>query len=373
VIASPPFGRLRIGVVVIALVVGAMGLLAFKLSSQPPLVDFMAMWNGGRIAGAAPARLYDFVSNEPARSWMLRWPFPYPPSALLVFGPLGRLPLWAAGVVWMSVSAALFSLAWLPLFPRRPALAAALIWLAPGAVWAALSGQSAFLIGAMAIAATARLDRQPRLAGLLLGLAMAIKPTTLLMAPLALLAGRRWSALWAMAVAGLVAVALSALLYGPTTWSNWIAVAPAFLSHVIADPRFNTGIIAPTGLAAQFGFSGWAMTAWRAGFAAIGGAIVWRTFRKTSALAPRLTALIGASLLASPYAMNYETTLLAPGAVLALLTAPDRNAQGVALAAYIALAVAGFPGVSPYALLVFLALSLWRLPSEQAVEPLATS
>ncbi len=103
---------------------------------------------------------------------------------------------------------------------------------------------------------------------------------------------------------------------------------------------------------------GLGLTLWRAAFALIALALAIAVFRRTGALAPRLAALFGASLLASPYAMTYETTLLAPGAVLALLAAPDRRAGIMAAAAFAALALAGFPPFSAAAFLIFLALAL---------------
>jgi hypothetical protein len=362
--AGPSLQRAAIGLILASLAAVAARMLTFKLSSQPALIDFLAMWTGGRMANVDPAHIYDAAAIDRAQVWLLGAaahyrPFPYPPSALLVFGPLARLPFWTAGAVWMGLTASMFAAAALSVIPRRRVLAIALIGLTPGAVWAALSGQCAFLIGALAIASTAMLDRRPWLAGALLGLAAAFKPTVLIMAPIALLAGGHWRSVIAAGIAGCAAIAVSAAAYGTPPWIDWIATAPAYLANITASPRYQTSIVSPTGLAAQIGLTGWAMTAWRAGFAAMGGAVAWRVFQRTGDLAPRLTALFGASLLASPYVMNYETTLLAPGAVMALLAAPDRRAQIFGALAFIALAVAGLPVVSAGALIVFLGLSLW--------------
>ena len=338
-------------------------LAIFKLATQPPFIDFLTLWTGGRIANAEPGRLYDFAAIDRAQAWLLGAaahdrPFPYPPSTLLVFGPLGRLPFWTASAVWMTLTVAAYGFVALRLAPRRRLLAAALIAVLPGAVWAALSGQCAFLVGALAIGAMTLFDRRPLLAGVLLGLAAAFKPTVLLMAPVALAAGGYWKTMIAAGVAGLAAITLSVLSYGAQPWLDWLKTAPAYLAHITSNPRFYTSIITPMGLAAQLRLKGWALTGWRMGFAVAGVALAALIFRRPLPLAPRLTALFGASLLASPYAMNYETVLLAPGAVLALMTAPGDRARILALCAYIALAVAGFPVVSAAALLIFLTLSL---------------
>ena len=143
-------------------------LITFKLSSQPLFIDFLAMWTGGRIANADPARLYDFAAVDRAQAWLLGAaahdrPFPYPPSALAVFGPLARLPFWTAGALWMTLTLAAYGLVATRLPPRQSWLGAALIALAPGVVWAAISGQCVFLIGALAIGAVTLLDRRPLL------------------------------------------------------------------------------------------------------------------------------------------------------------------------------------------------------------------
>ena len=97
-----PLGRaydLLLALVLSVLVLVAGELLSFKLRHQPPLIDFLTMWTGGAIANADPRSLYDFARIDDAQAWLLGArahdrPFPYPPSALLVFAPLARLPFW---------------------------------------------------------------------------------------------------------------------------------------------------------------------------------------------------------------------------------------------------------------------------------------
>lgn len=333
-------------------------LLVFKLSAQPLCIDFLAMWTGGRMTNP-----YDVAAVDHAQAWLLGAaahdrPFPYPPSALLVFGPLGRLPFWTASAVWMTVTLAAFALVALLLLPgRQRLLGAALLAVLPGVVWAALSGQISFLIGALAIGGVALLDRRPLLAGALLGVAAAFKPTVLLLAPVALIAGGHWRALAGAMLGGLATIAASVLAYGLAPWLAWIAGASGYLAHITGNPRFFTSIITPMGLAAQLGLKGWVLTVWRLAFTAAGLAVAILVFRRKPPLATRLTALIGASLLASPYAMNYETVLLAPGAVLAVVESRGRITD---LAAYVALALAGLPVISPIAFLIYILLALNR-------------
>ena len=339
-------------------------LTVFKLRTQPLFVDFLAMWTGGRMANAAPARLYDFAATDRAQAWLLGAaahdrPFPYPPSSLLVFSPLGRLDFWIAATLWTGLTLAAFACVTAARLPtRRRAVGVALVLLTPGAVWAAISGQVSFFVGALVVGGMAMLERRPWLAGACLGVAAAFKPTVLLMAPVALIAGGHWRAMLGAALAGLAVVGLSVAVFGLGPWQAWIAAEPAFADHIIHNPRYFTGIITPTGLALQLGLTGWSGVAWRVGFAVVGVVMAVVVFRRTTDLAPRLTALIGGGLLISPYVMTYETALLAPGAVLAVLTATGARPRIVAALAFVALAVAGFPNVGAGALLVFLALSM---------------
>jgi Glycosyltransferase family 87 len=148
---------------VVALAVVAVRLTTFKLDRQPLFVDFLTMWTGGRMARVDLPRLYDFAAIDRAQAWLLGAaardrPFPYPPSALLVFEPLGRLPFWAAAWIWISLTVAAFAFVALKLLPRRRGLGACLIAFSPGVVWAAISGQCAFLLAALAIAGWRSLD-----------------------------------------------------------------------------------------------------------------------------------------------------------------------------------------------------------------------
>lgn len=356
------------------LAIGAIYMVAFKLSDQPPFVDFLSAWTGGRMANTHPAQLYDFAAVNRAQAWLLGGAthgreFPYPPSALVLYGPLARLPFWPAAVAWTGLTMAAFAWAAARLLPRERLAGVALILLSPAAVWAALSGQITFLIGAMAITSVTQLRRRPLLAGLLLGAAAAVKPTVLLVAPFALLAGGHWRAFWAAGVAAATLIAVSTIAYGPAVWLAWIAAAPRFALHIATDPVFNSSVITPTGLAGLLGLTGWPMMALRVICAGLGVAVAAVVFRRTGAAGPRLTALFGGSLLAAPYAMNYEAALLAPGAVAVLLAAPAGRQRRLALAAFAALALAGLPGLSAGGLMVFLLLTLAWATSEESRAP----
>ncbi len=352
---------------------GAVVLLAFKLQQQPAFLDYLVMWTGGRIAHADPAALYDFVRIDRAQAWLLGSrahdrPFPYPPSALLIFAPLARLPYWASAWSWTVGGVTLFAVATWRLASEKPRWVLALTCVTPGVVWAALSGQCAFIVGGLAMFALVALNRRPVVAGAVLGLAIMLKPTLLLMTPIALLAGGHWRALVAAGLTCVCVLGLSVILYGVGPWNDWVTVAPTYLARIAADPRYRTAIIAPTALAIGLGVTGWPLAVCRIGFAVAGAGLAAGVFRlKGASPALRLLALIGGSLLATPYAMNYETALLSPAAALAVVEARGLRRLAFAAVAYLALALAGLPNIGVLAFPVFLGLALWgSWPDRQA-------
>jgi hypothetical protein len=381
--AASPDSFTRMAWLSLPVLVWGLGLqLALKLKAAPLFVDFLTMWTGGRMAWTDAASIYHPAVVDQAQAWLLGAgaqdrPFPYPPISLLAFGPLGRLPFWTASIVWIAPIAVAFGVVAVRLAPRHRWLAAALILLGPGSIWAALSGQCVFLTGALALAGTSQLERRPILAGALLGAAAGFKPTILLMAPVALVGGGHWRSLISAGVCGLALVGLSALIWGPGLWLEWLAYAPHYLTAITANTRYVTAIVAPAGLAAQLGLGGVALLVWRFVFMAAAAVGAFLVFRRTRALWARLSALFGASLLATPYAMNYEMTLLLPGAVLALMAVEGARARWLAFGAYWALVFAGLPVVGGVAFLLYIGLTLGcgladdarKAPSPARVEP----
>ncbi len=342
---------------------GAFLIVLIKLAGQPLFIDFFTMWTGGRMSWTDIAHIYDMSVVDHAQAWLLGAgahdrPFPYPPSTLLIFAPLGALPFWLASAIWMIPTFLAFAVTAVTISPRHRWLAAGLILLAPATIWAAISGQCVFLTGALALNGVRLLNRRPVLAGVLLGLAAAIKPTVLLMAPVALIAGGHWRALIAAGLAGLAMMALSALIWGIEPWLAWFAYAPKYLATITANRAYVQGIVAPAGLAARIGLSGEPLFLWRTLFALGGAGATLLVFSRTTALWPRLTAVFAASVLATPYAMNYEMALLLPGAVAAIVTAPTARAQLLAIGAFWGLVFAGLPLIGSYSIFIFLGFAM---------------
>src|SRR5262249_33957106 len=137
------------------------------------------------------------------------WPFAYPPTFLLLVWPFAQAPLALAYPLWTGLSAGLFFFA--ASHPVRPVLATLALAAAPIVFFSAMLGEPSLIVGAAMIGGWLWRDPRPLAAGVLFGLAAAIKPQALLLAPIVLWG--RWRTLGAMAATGAAAVAAS-LVFG---------------------------------------------------------------------------------------------------------------------------------------------------------------
>jgi hypothetical protein len=289
------------------------------LHFQPAGFDFLPLWTAGRMAWTAPARVYDFAAVTGAQGWLLghlRWlrPYAYPPSALLILAPFGRLPFWIALALWDALGLAVFLAAGARLAKSGRGLTLALMTLAPPVVLALAIGQTVLLAAGLATLAVTELKARPRLAGALFALAAALKPQAVLLAPVALVACGAYEALASAAVVGTLVLAVSAMLFGPARWSEWLASLAPFQALTEQVPRLMMGMITPYAAGRLLGLAGVSLMIWRAAFAAFGVVAVWWAFRRQDEPARRLAALLGGGLMITPYAMHYDGSLLVPAA-----------------------------------------------------------
>jgi len=295
------------------------------LNQQSPGPDFSALWAGGRAALSAPSRIYDFAYVTALQNWPfgehLR-PFVYPPSALLLFAPLGALPLGVAYPLWTVATGGLFLWGsrrvgapwWIALFPA--------VWLV------AFCGQTTFAIAGLAALALAWRERSIT-AGVLLGVAAAIKPQLLIFMPIALLAEWRWRSLISAGFTGLLLCGASVAIWGLEPWQAWFAALPRFQTLFETTPGLIEDAITPYAWLQRNGWS----TGPTLLLAPVAAALVWLTVRRSDRPADRLIATFGGALLVSPYAMPYEAALLAPGVAVYLGTITHRRWLAYATAA----------------------------------------
>jgi hypothetical protein len=349
---AAPSLLLIVGIVVIAGAAQGLALLKF----QPPGLDFLPPWTAARLAWRTPGAIYDFAQVTRAQAWLLpnfAWarPFAYPPSALPLLALFSGVPFWPALALWSGLGAGLLAWGSARLAPAARAPAVALTLALPATVIALDAGQATLIVAALLALAMAGLERRPRLSGVLLGLAAALKPQAALMAPVALAAAGAWDAgLWAAAALSACAAA-SAAMFGWEPWRAWGASLPAFARVIEATPNLGAAVIAPAWLGRELGLAGELAAVWAAIFATLGAWLTWRAFRASSAPTVRLAALAAGSLMASPYAMSYDGALIAPAAA-ALAVSSGPQMRLLALAAAFALTT---PRAGPFALVAFAA------------------
>lgn len=291
--------------------------------------DFSVFWTvGDMVADARLAEVYDWqavthahpLDHPPgtgARPWV------YPPPALFAARGLAVLPMWTSFGVWVALGCIVYAVTVWRCWPQLQPWVVILSVLGWPVHSALNTGQSAPLIAAAVIAALAVLDRRPVLAGALLAVAALMKPSVLVLAPLAMIAGRHWRALSASVATGLVGLAATTAVFGPGLWWLWFGSLDGFVDYV-ATLGLHERAVTPRAMAELLGASGGIRLTLQLSGIIAGIAICWTAFRRTGDLSFRLFGLIGGGFLATPYAMHYELATVIPAAA-ALLVRPKQR------------------------------------------------
>ena len=193
---------------------------------------YSIFWTAARLSLAEHASeiLYNIQSMTELQSWLVVEdkfrPWAYPPSTLFVLLPFAQLPFWVSLVVWSGIGVALYFAA--AYYFSRSIAAAALASASLSTAVVAFHGHFTNLVAAIILASLAILGASPILAGTLLGVAAAIKPQILILAPLALLAGRHYSALISSIAVGTLIGGVSVIVFGVDMWLAWAAIAANF-------------------------------------------------------------------------------------------------------------------------------------------------
>jgi alpha-1,2-mannosyltransferase len=283
--------------------------------------------------------------------------FFYPPTALLMYVPLGWLPVHRAALVMAVLNAVLGVGAGLLislLSPRGKAAGVALVLLYPSFFFAYVLGQNGALTLVLLLGALLASKRgRPWLAGLLLGLT-AWKPSWFFAVSwLWILMPGRFKVLGGMA-AGALGLVLASLPLGG--WPEFLELAPriAALSEQGDYPahlQFNL-----QGLSLRFG------TAWPGWLAAVAvvGVTLWKGWNKGPGALP--AALVAATL-ANPHMHHYD-------ALPALLAVAVLGRWWVVLLFHAAFVLSEGLGLSAVVPLPTLAmLGVWALSLFDVLEP----
>jgi hypothetical protein len=290
----------------------------------------------------------------------------YPPFFFSVAFLVASVPYAWGLAIWLAASLAAYLAAMRAILPRPETL---LIAAAFPAVFINIGhGQNGFLTAALLGGALHWLDRRPWLAGVLIGL-LAYKPQFGVLIPVALLAGGRWSTIGAAVATIAALLAVSFVTLGDGVW------------HAFADSMTFTQTVV-----LEQGGIGWekiqsvfsAMRMWGAGVhlayavqialaLMLAASLAW-LWQSNAAFELKASALATASLLATPYVLDYDLVALAIGIVFFVRHGLSRGFRtfeiSLLAAAWIApllsRGVAGATGI-PLGLMVLLAFYAFTL------------
>lgn len=234
-------------------------------------------------------------------------PFVYPPTSLFLFKPFSLMPFLPSYFGWLILSTTLFGFAVAKTCGTK---VSALSFITPAATKGITLGQSAMLLGGAMFAA---LQFRPVARGAVFGMIATIKPQLVLFAPVAFLVRREWKALAGMVGAWVFTVLASLVTFGPTIWENWFRTLPQF-HDVLIRHNVLSKAISPAARAEYWGLP--VLPVLLAG-AAIGlAAVVIMAKRLEGEML--IALIVGASLVASPYAHTHDSIALIPACIILL-------------------------------------------------------
>ncbi len=282
------------------------------LFGRPVGTDFASFWTASQLAleGQGP-KAWNPVAHHAAQIAVFGKgasyaAFFYPPPYLLVCLPLALIPYGPALGVWLLAT----GLAWAAV--TRAWLDAPRDWLLvltfPAVLLNIGHGQNGFLTAALLGGAALLSPSRPWLTGVLIG-ALIIKPHLAVLTPLFLLLTGNWRAILSAALTASALCLLSLIVFGPAAWQAFFessALARLALEQdLVGYAKMQSAFAAARLLGAPLNLA-WGLQAVSALVAIIG---MWRITRMTRGQASG-AALVCATLLTTPFLLDYDFTLL---------------------------------------------------------------
>lgn len=207
--------------------------------NQLAVWDFATIWAAAnRVLEGQALLVYDHAAHDLYYAQLLGQPpentlaFGYPPSALVLFWPLGTLPYGTAMATFIALSLVAWIIS-LNAITRDKALAIAMSLAFGGATQTIVLGQSGFVTAALLTAGLLSLRERPVVGGLMLGL-LALKPHLAFAAWLLMLLTRNWTALGTAVTLQLLLAGLATLAFGWDIWPTYFHAATALTESVAA-------------------------------------------------------------------------------------------------------------------------------------------
>jgi hypothetical protein len=243
-------------------------------------------------------------------------PFPYPPTALVFYAPLGLLPYIPALVLWLlaTLLAFLFVVGRASPEPRQAMIA---LLLSPAVLTNFAGGQNGCLSGLLLCGGLLALKRHPTLAGIAFGL-LTYKPQLGLVVPFVLLAGGYYRTIIVAVLTCALVVGGTILLFGTDPWSLYFTQSAPLQRQLMETGEGPFTFMAPSTFMAGRLWSlplsvDYALQI-VVGIVAIGVA-VW-AFRQDAPHPWKAAVAMIAALLATPYSFTYDMCVVAAAQVL---------------------------------------------------------
>jgi hypothetical protein len=266
-----------------------------------------------------------FGGNAPFYGWH------YPPFFLFIATALALMPYGLALALWLATTFALYLVSIRAILrfhehapnPSAPQQPLDPLWLLFAAAFPAVlvnagHGQNGFLTAALIGGGLVLLDRRPVTAGILFGL-LSYKPQFGLMIPLVLAATHRWRSFGAAALTVAALALVSTIAFGPKIWDAFLNSTE--FSRVVVLEAGDTGwqkIQSVFSWIRMWGGSVALAYTLHAAVVAVLAVMLVCLWRSDRPYPLKAGALIIASVLSTPYVLDYDMMALAPA--IAFLT-----------------------------------------------------
>ena len=296
---------------------------------RPLGTDFSQVWAAGvSVLAGHPEHPFDpalhaaaqralFAPDTPFYGWH------YPPYFLSVAAVVALLPYVPALLLWQGVTFTAYLLVMRRIVPHPLTLLLAAAF--PAVLVNMGHGHNGFLTASLLGGGLLLLHRRPMLAGLLLGL-LVYKPQFGFMLPVALLAGRHWTALASAAATVLLTTSATLVAFGVRSWQAFQS-SMAFTRTVVLEQgatgweKIQSVFSAVRALGASIAEAYAAQAVMTAGIVL---ALAW-LWREQADMRLKSGALIAGTLLSTPYVLDYDMVVLGPALGFAVSWEQERG------------------------------------------------
>jgi alpha-1,2-mannosyltransferase len=306
------------------------------LMGKPLGSDFIAFYAASKLAlHGDPAGVYSISKLHVIQQTVIGvdtgiWAWNYPPTFLVMVLPLAFFPYGISFALWIfpAFYGYLRMIRRLAPHPFTPWLFLAF----PPAVNNLFYGQNGFLSALLLGGGLLLADQRPFMAGLLFGL-LSYKPQLAILIPIALLAGRNWRAIYGAAVSSISLVLISLLFFGLSPWKAFLDNL-LFATTLLNNQKFWAKMPTIIATTRTLGADLVVAEVIQVTVTAMAIIIVAWLWWKGASLSLRGSGLILATFLATPYALEYDLSLIAlPFAWLGWEELSKGRRQGQALLA----------------------------------------